>query len=154
MNICQSQMTRTLGSPKIIQSASHRSTGVYHAPHTLLGSPGIQDRGSLCPQAISLPLSEDSRRLCRKGCAWTSFLWQQRKRSWELQDGGGVRRGDRLPPHKYIRNTSTCGTTPTEHLLNAGRRTQTSKKARNSPRTWVSQKEKNKYCMLTHIYGI
>ena len=33
----------------------------------------------------------------------------------ELQDGGRVRRGDHLPPHKYIRNTSTCGTTPTEH---------------------------------------
>ena len=46
----------------------------------------------------------------------------------DLQDGGGVRRGDHLPPHKYIRNTSTCGTTPTEHLLNAGRRPQTSQK--------------------------
>ena len=45
-----------------------------------------------------------------------------------LQDGGGVRRGDHFPPHKYIRNTSTCGTTPTEHLLNAGRRPQTSQK--------------------------
>ena len=40
----------------------------------------------------------------------------------ELQDGGRVRRGDHLTPHKYIRNTSTCGTTPTEHLLDAGRR--------------------------------
>ena len=48
---------------------------------------------------------------------------------WEdLQDGGGVRHGDHLPPHKYIKNTSTCGTTPTEHLLNAGRRPQTSQK--------------------------
>ena len=55
----------------------------------------------------------------------------------ELQDGGRVRCGDHLPPHKYIRNTFTCGTTPTEHLLNAGRRPQTSQKARNSPRTWV-----------------
>ena len=54
----------------------------------------------------------------------------------ELQDGGRVRHGDHLPPHKYIRNTSTCGTTLTEHLLNTGRRTQTSQKARNSPRTW------------------
>ena len=44
----------------------------------------------------------------------------------ELQDGRRVRRGDHLPPHKYIRNTSTCGTTPTEHLLNTGRRPQTS----------------------------
>ena len=62
----------------------------------------------------------------------------------ELQDARRVRRGDHLPPHKYNRNTSTCGTTPTEHLLNAGRRPQTSQKARNSPRTWVGQKEKEK----------
>ena len=62
----------------------------------------------------------------------------------DLQDGGGVRRGDHLPPHKYTKNTSTCGTTPTEHLLNAGRRPQTSQKARNSPRTWVGQKKKEK----------
>ena len=41
-------------------------------------------------------------------------------------------------------NTSTCGTTPTEHLLNAGRRPQTSQKARNSPCTWVGQKKKEK----------
>ena len=46
----------------------------------------------------------------------------------DLQDGRAVRRGDHLPPHEYIRNTSTCGTTPTEHLLNAGRRPQTSQK--------------------------
>ena len=51
---------------------------------------------------------------------------------------------DHLPPHKYIRNTSTCGTTPTEHLLNADRRPQTSQKARNSPHTWVGKKEKEK----------
>ena len=62
----------------------------------------------------------------------------------ELQDGGRVRCGDHLSRHKYIRNTSTCGTTPTEHLLNAGRRRQTSQKARNSPRTWVGQKKKEK----------
>ena len=61
--------------------------------------------------------------------------------SGDLQDGRGVRLGDHLPPHKYIKNTSTCGTTPTEHLLNAGRRLQTSQKARNSPRTWVGQKK-------------
>ena len=62
----------------------------------------------------------------------------------ELQDGGRVRCGDHLLLHKYIRNTSTCGTTLTEHLLNAGRRPQTSPKARNSPRTWVGQKKKEK----------
>ena len=48
--------------------------------------------------------------------------------SGDLQDGRGVRCGDHLPLHKYIRNTSTCGTTPTEHLLNAGRRPQTPQK--------------------------
>ena len=62
----------------------------------------------------------------------------------DLQDGGGVRRGNHLPPHKYIKNTSPCGTTPTEHLLNAGRRPQTSQNARNSPCTWVAQKKKEK----------
>ena len=35
----------------------------------------------------------------------------------DLQDGGGVRRGDHLPPHRYIKNTSACGTTPTEYPL-------------------------------------
>ena len=62
----------------------------------------------------------------------------------ELQDGRGGRRGDHLPLHKYIRNIYTYGTIPTEHLLNAGRRPQTSQKARNSPRTWVGQKKKEK----------
>ena len=46
----------------------------------------------------------------------------------ELQDGGRVRHGDHLPPHRYIRNTSTRGTAPIEHPLNAGRRPQTSQK--------------------------
>ena len=62
----------------------------------------------------------------------------------DLQDGRGVRRGDHLPPHKYIKNTSTRGTAPTEHILNAGRRPQTSQRARNSPHTWVGKKEKEK----------
>ena len=61
----------------------------------------------------------------------------------DLQDGG-VRRGDHLRPHKYIKNTSIRGTTPTEHLLNTGRRPQTSQKARKSPCTWVEQKKKEK----------
>ena len=52
------------------------------------------------------------------------------KRQWRgwLQDGRAVRHGNHLPPHKYIKTTSTCGTTPTEHLLNVGRRPQTSQK--------------------------
>ena len=57
----------------------------------------------------------------------------------DLQDGKRVRRGDHLPPHKYIRSTFTCGATHTEHLPNAGRRSQTSQKARNSPRSWVGK---------------
>ena len=60
----------------------------------------------------------------------------------EREDGGRVRRGDHLPSHRYSRNTSTRGTAPTEHPLNAGRRRQTSQKARKSPRTWVGQKKK------------
>ena len=51
------------------------------------------------------------------------------------EDGGRVRHGDDLIPHRYIRNTSTCGTAPIEHPLNTGRRPQTSQKARNSSRT-------------------
>ena len=58
------------------------------------------------------------------------------------QDGRRVRRGDHLPSHRYIRNTSIRGTAPTEHPLNTGRRCQTSQKARNSPSTWVGQKKK------------
>ena len=58
------------------------------------------------------------------------------------QGSGRVRRGDHLPSHRYSRNTSTRGTAPTEHPLNAGRRRQTSQKASNSPRTWVGQKKK------------
>ena len=79
---------------------------------------------------------------------WNTFNIQiphfKNRNREELQDGGRVRRGDHLPPHKYIRNTSTCGTTPTEHLLKVGRRPQSSQKARNSPRTWVGQKKKEK----------
>ena len=58
------------------------------------------------------------------------------------EDGRRVRRGDHLPSHRYSRNTSTRGTAPTEHPLNAGRKRPTSQKARNSPRTWVGQKKK------------
>ena len=58
------------------------------------------------------------------------------------EDGGRVRHGDHLLPQRYIRNTSTRGAAPIEHPLNAGRRRQTSQKARNSLRTWVGQKEK------------
>ena len=74
----------------------------------------------------------------------TTPIQKYPKRRGELQGDRRVRLGDDLPRHKYITNTSTCGTTPTEHLLNAGRRPQTSQKARNSPRAWVGQKKKGK----------
>ena len=57
----------------------------------------------------------------------------------DLQDGGGLRCGDHPPPHKYIKNTSTCGTTPTEHLLNAGRGPQTSQKNRGQRATYMQK---------------
>ena len=69
---------------------------------------------------------------------------QNKRKRKQGEDSGGVRCGDNLPPHKYIKNASTCGTTPTEHLLNTGRRPQTSQKARHSPHTWVGQKKKEK----------
>ena len=75
------------------------------------------------------------------------FLWKQSRlasNGRDLQDGRGVRRADHLPPHKYIKNTSTCGTTHTKHLLNIGRRHRTSQKVRNSSRTRVGQKKKDK----------
>ena len=79
---------------------------------------------------------------------WKHAQWKMpvtKNHIWgDLQDGGGVQRGAHLPLHKYIKSTSTCGTTPTEHLLNAGRRPQTSQKARKSPYTWVGQKKKEK----------
>ena len=74
-----------------------------------------------------------------------------------LQDGRGIRRGDHLPHHKYIKTTSTCGTSPTEHLLKAGRRPQTSQKmpsgdlhaeaepnAKLNPRSCANKEEKGK----------
>ena len=60
--------------------------------------------------------------------SWSRIVEMKINIQLELQDGGGVRRGDHPPTHKYIRNTSTCGTTPTEHLLNTGRKPETSQK--------------------------
>ena len=58
----------------------------------------------------------------------------------DLQDGRGVRRGDHVPPHIYIKKTSTCGTTPTE----CWQKTSDFPKARKSPHAWVGQKKKEK----------
>ena len=91
------------------------------------------------------------------GCIKEKQFWS------DLQDGRGVRCGDHLSPHKCIKNTSTCGTTPTEHLLNAGRRPQTSQKTpegdvhaevgrnpRLNPRICANKEEKGKFlCAAT-----
>ena len=45
---------------------------------------------------------------------------------------------------KYTKNTSTCGTIHKEHLLNTGRRPQTSKSAKKSPCNWEGQKQSKK----------
>ena len=59
---------------------------------------------------------------------------EKRKHSGRTEeDGGGIRRGDHLPPHKYIKNSSEYGTTPTEQLLIVSRGPQISKKASQSP---------------------
>ncbi|XP_059776311.1 acyl-CoA dehydrogenase family member 11 isoform X3 [Balaenoptera ricei] len=84
----------------------------------------------LAERALQIMCERAKQRVAFKKKLYSHIAWE------ELQDGRRVRHGDHLPPHKYIRNTSTCGPTPTEHLLNAGRRPQTSQKAKNSPRTW------------------
>ena len=68
---------------------------------------------------------------------WIKKMWRGWRRRWRKSK---IRRSP--PSQRYIRNTSTRGTAPIEHPLNAGRRRQTSQKARNSPRTWVGQKKK------------
>ena len=45
-------------------------------------------------------------------------------------------------PHRYIKNASTCVTTPTKHLLNAGRRPQTSKTQENIHVTGQGKRKK------------
>ena len=44
--------------------------------------------------------------------------------------------------HNYIENTTACGTVLTEHLLNAGRRPQTSERARKLPHNEVGQEKR------------
>ena len=51
---------------------------------------------------------------------------------------------DHLSPHKHIKNISTYGMAPTQHLLDAGRGPQTSKKASLSHQNEVRQKIKFK----------
>ena len=53
---------------------------------------------------------------------------------------GGVKRGDYLPPHKYIDNLSEYGRIPKEQLLSDRR--QTSEKESQSPSNEVGQNVK------------
>ena len=109
-------------------------------------SPGESSRGSFPStpriwEIINIVVSSTSWTVNSERDNWNSNInINLKKEVGDLQDGRGVRCRDHLPPHKYIRNTSTCGTTPTEHLLNTGRRPQTSQKARK----WVGQKTKEK----------
>ena len=43
------------------------------------------------------------------------------------EDGGGVRWGDCQPPHRYTKNSSRHGTTPTKQPLDDSRRLQASR---------------------------
>ncbi|XP_054945520.1 acyl-CoA dehydrogenase family member 11 isoform X2 [Physeter macrocephalus] len=92
----------------------------------------------LAERALQIMCERAKQRVAFKKKLYSHIAWE------ELQDGRRVRHGDHLPPHKYIRNTSTCGTTPTEHLLNAGRRPQTSQKAKSSPTYLGRAKEKTR----------
>ena len=64
----------------------------------------------------------------------------------DLQDGREVRRGKHLPPYKYIKNTSTCGITPTEHLLKIWQKTSDFPKGKKTPMHlgWAKEKRKNR----------
>ena len=51
-------------------------------------------------------------------------LYGLKRGKWEMdQDSRGVRCCTHLLPQTHQKNTSTCKTTYTEYLLNAGRRT-------------------------------
>ena len=57
--------------------------------------------------------------------------------SWNTY-GGGVGREAHLLPQIHLKNTSTCRTILTEHLLNAGSKTQISKKGKKTS-TWLER---------------
>lgn len=46
--------------------------------------------------------------------------------------------------HKYVKNTSTCGTILSEYLLNTGRRLHTSERTRKSPHKHNRVEQKTK----------
>ena len=62
----------------------------------------------------------------------------------DLQDGRGVRRGDHLPLHKYIRNTSICGTILQNTYWTLAEDLRLPKRQETPPRTWVGQKKEEK----------
>ena len=62
------------------------------------------------------------------------------------EDGRRVRRGNHLPPHRYIRNTSKHGTAPIEHPLTLAEdlRPPKRQKTLHVGVFWVGQKKKEK----------
>ena len=72
------------------------------------------------------------------------ILSSSKEMFFHLQDGRGLRCGDHLPPHKYIKNTSTCGTTPTEHFMNVGRTPQLTKRKETSHIPGSGKRKKKK----------
>ena len=56
--------------------------------------------------------------------------------------------------HNYIENTTACGTVLTEHLLNAGRRPQTSERARKFPCRQIATSQIQFYGDQVKILGL
>ena len=68
--------------------------------------------------------------------------WEKLKVNWkrDLQDGGGIRHGDHLPPHKYINMWYNSYRTPTEHW----QKTSDFRKGKKLPTYLGRAKEKRK----------
>ena len=134
----------TQSNPQIQCKLYQNSSSIFHR--------NIKNNPKICVESPKAPSCqsnlEQEEQIWRHHISWFQTVLQSYSNQnsivfgGDVQDGGGVRRRDHLPPHKYIKNTSTCGTTPTEHPLNAGRRPQTSQKARKYPCTRVGQKKK------------
>ena len=96
-------------------SVVHPNQGSVQLMSSLQGKPFFQ-----CLQWNGKASDNQMQKIC--------LLFRAQFRIGDLQHGRGLRHGDHLSPHKYIKNTSTSGTTSTEHVLNTSRRPQTSQK--------------------------
>ena len=57
-----------------------------------------------------------------------------------------------ISSHKFIKNTSTSGMIYTEHLVNASRRPQTSKRTRKPPHDQAGQRKKERKGIRTGLH--